>query len=447
MEKFPKNVSKDRFPRRPDKILKDHQYAKNTGRFFAEQLFLQEYKEMAEQHTPYRKQYSPKVNEIEDDTTYSPYEKKLVLEYAKKKKDASRLQAVLLNKLHTDPSFLDAPNTSLADTDSERVLKDFSNFANVLDILYRCKELHLAIEEASSKYPDPSDLYEYVFGRFPEGKIEVIKGPVTIFFKCSNIKDYAWIDQGAVFKHSSYNLTDKDIENAMQSGGCAIAASRIPVLSGALIAENASKNTFRSASIQRHEEEHVIRAIIKNQWYPERYTTEFDGNPELSRKIEDARESTILEEDNNVFFYLDGVPLDLAREHINLVAKQLNIVTCVSGADEILAFFKDGENNLWTTFCSLTNPKSHGGLYDYFQNDMDKLKSTISSSPEVHEIIEEVLLKNKEKYHDLIWYALHSLLELYGTGKYSRDETIAFFDKEPLARWPKVSQRLLQSGI
>ena len=52
---------------------------------------------------------------------------------------------------------------------------------------------HLAVEKYREMYPDDNDLFEACFGRKPKGKLEVVKGPMTLCFRCFSENDYAFV--------------------------------------------------------------------------------------------------------------------------------------------------------------------------------------------------------------------------------------------------------------
>jgi len=445
MEEFPiKLTGKERFSRRTDRVLKDWDYARDTGRLLSSSLHSKEYRDGQNSHKKNQKQYIPKTSPAENGEI-SPEYKRLLDEYAKNKKDNARLQAILLEKMRTDPDFWKDPEAILNDQDFNLLDKTRDDISAVLK---KCKSIYTKIEEVYSKFPNPADLYEYVFQHRPEGKVETIKGPISIYFKCFHINDYAWIYRGSSLDQANTRLTTKEIEEAKESSGCALSESSREEFREISIAERVDDKypVWDSVSTQKHEEEHVLRAIINKTWSPEKYTKGMWITSEvvaLSLEIKELVGITPASSPKA----LDDTSLDLIKKYLVRISKNCSFRNYVYGADEILAYFKDGECTALDTFYNLTESGLEGGLYDYFQDDIDSLKSVLSSDPKVHILIEEVLSRSREKYHDLLWYACQALLELYGTGKFSRDEIIAIFDKEPIARWPIVSQRIIQSGV
>ncbi|MBI5530920.1 MAG: hypothetical protein HY918_05515 [Candidatus Doudnabacteria bacterium] len=84
----------------------------------------------------------------------------------------------------------------------------------------------------------PEELFEKCFGKKPEGKVQLILGPMTICFRCFNEQDY-------IFAYTNYKHEDtsiNDVEKAKKSQGAAFPTCKVSDLSNCVIIEKASNN-------------------------------------------------------------------------------------------------------------------------------------------------------------------------------------------------------------
>lgn len=110
------------------------------------------------------------------------------------------------------------------------------------------------IEKYRALYPDDVDLYIAVFGETPSGKIQVIRGPLTLHFICADKQDFAIARYSA---NAGARLNDDDVEKASLAAGWALIRSRIPELYGTLTIELAPKkgwveNTQNEKQLKTH---------------------------------------------------------------------------------------------------------------------------------------------------------------------------------------------------
>jgi len=98
---------------------------------------------------------------------------------------------------------------------------------------------HVAVEKYRAMYPDNNDLFEACFGQKPKGKVEVVKGPMTLYFKCFNQEDYAFIYN---FGEDIKEISKDDIDKANRTGGVALSRVKIDELAGTVNAENISQH-------------------------------------------------------------------------------------------------------------------------------------------------------------------------------------------------------------
>jgi len=425
--------------RKRHEVYNNWLYTKNTARMMSQDLHHHEYVDINQQiNNPKAKPILQPIQKTETPSEEKYLEK--VTDYSKIKIATSKLQAHLLDKMRSNPIFWDNPFNILNNNTLFIYISDAIDKKGLFNIIQKCAKMHDAVESAYNNYPEPAALYEHVFRRTPVGKIEIIKGPISLYFRCFDLHDYAWIHNQAFF-NQNVNLTEDNLRDANKSGGCAIATAVPEDLKGVVIAENSTYINNDWESIRKHEEEHVIRRIIKNEWHPER-----------SRKVQTHIGNNVREQifnlrkimPNNGFDsgYLDNIPEELSKQYLDFLFQQQRDTIYARGADEILAFFKDGAHTASETYFQLTMPNSDGGLYDYLESEYQDIL-TISENIEVKNLVTNVRDKEKEKYHIVLKIALEALRDLYGSGRFTRDEVIAFFDKEPLIKWTKVSKRLL----
>ncbi len=150
-----------------------------------------------------------------------------------------------------------------------------------------------AITAAKEHAPTPEALYRFCFGREPLGKVTVLEGPITLYFRCENLEDYALIFSQN-FSDGEVSVSDEDRARATKTGGVSISATRAhapnlerdpdlarpdgtpdPVkaekrrqlllrLKGAVIAENNTvpRKLLDRWRIYRHEEQHALKKIV-----------------------------------------------------------------------------------------------------------------------------------------------------------------------------------------
>lgn len=414
-------------------------YARNTARMMTQNLHHHEYVELdAQLKNPKAKDLAQIVDTPETPHTDEYLER--LSRYSELKIATSKLQAGILDKMRNDKDFWNEPLHTIKSDPLFLEISDFMDEEQLTKTILRFATMHDEIETVYEHFPDHSHLYEHVFARAPHGKIEVVKGPVSLYFRCFDLRDYAWIHSQSFF-HKSKELTDEDLVAAERSGGCAIATAVPKNLEGSIIAENASSKNDDWEDIMRHEEEHAIRRVIKKEWYPEKKVLKLTPHQiEYLEKIAEIRQS--LPNNGSDDIYLDGIPDNLALQHLNTVFREANFRIYARGADEILAYFKDGMHTASETYLYLTTPERVGGIYDYFEDEYWTIES-ISDDPNFKKLVRQSCDKAKDKYHTVLKGALEALRDLYGSGKFSRDEVIAMFDKEELVDWPKITKRIL----
>jgi len=266
---------------------------------------------------------------------------------------------------------------------------------------------HKHIKEAREQFPDENLLFEAVFGQLPRGKIEIMEGPITLYFRCHNLKDYALISKQTFLKNRGPSFSER--KSAKAEGGVSISTSLVPDLQGTIIAERArSKFNDNQKKIYTHEEQHAIKRLFNER--PVREMTSYKTGGSLVEWLRGGRE---------------------------LLAE-------LSVKDEILAYMKEGRWDANDVFNILTKSGKKGGLYDYLTKEKSEIMAIHSkgkSRDEKKELIKTVKQIFETEYYKLIKDGIRSFQDLTDNG-YTKEQTIALLNVEPLSKWSKVVKRL-----
>ncbi len=409
------------------KIEENLQRAKDTGRLL-EQAYWEAVKEDSVQH-----HIEPKREAIESpirsDEIFDPEEelskikempkekrREKLREFKEKlayqKEGLARTQEELIKTIRENPDItwpelygkaLDLLVKYGADTEGNQIKID--------EILRGYYKKHWFIKKARERFPDDNNLFEAIFGRPPQGRIEVIEGPVTLYFRCHDIRDYALISQQTFLDYRDPTMTE--IRATKREGGVSISTSLIPNLRGTIIAERArGEFTDNQKAIYIHEEQHAIKRLfderpIKTMW---KTTWPYEMDTSLTKQFRIIREQ-------------------MAELRVK---------------DEILAYMKEGRRDPEEIFKILTMSGQDGGLYDYLEDEKRELIALHSrnKSPDEQKMITETVKQVFEtEYHKLIKDGIDAFQDLIDNG-YTTAQTIALLNAEPLARWPKIVRRL-----
>ncbi|OGZ42772.1 MAG: hypothetical protein A3J55_03875 [Candidatus Ryanbacteria bacterium RIFCSPHIGHO2_02_FULL_45_17b] len=364
---------------------------------------------------------------------------------------AAGLQLALEHEIRQRPNISeDVIKKMIADFTSEHRLND-QQITLVEYALAEYRKKHTAVASAIEQYPEPSDLFTYVFGKEPLGRVEVIPGPMTLFFSCEDLRDYALI-----YSQSFVNgmlPREEEIAEADSSGGVSIPLARQYELRGTLIA---SKGLFSSnrkdgklrniedikyssaKSILIHEEQHAIHKIFR-QYNKEGYAPleyyDFHTPPENEM---------------------------VARENLTHYLRTRRIIAEVRAKDELLAFLKTG-NPYSDTLATLLKPQSEGGLYDYLRSTQLELESKAEGGQwdfEYQKILPEIESKVfSEEYIRLLKKGIEAFKTVSEEIRSSREiaaqkgskekyklspaeETVAYLEHHALRYWPRVAMRM-----
>lgn len=309
---------------------------------------------------------------------------------------------------------------------------------------YRKK--HLAVEQYRKFYSEDADLFRACFGTKPEGKVEIIKGPMTLYFKCYNEEDYAFIYEFQKHNGNRNKFLFNDYLSG-ESGGIAIPTCLIDNLKGTIIAENVGFST-NSDKTRTHENQHQFDKLFMPA--------------EIRYKKLEMIEQILSNENSST----EELLRKLIRSYVKFERKNMGIDT--QARDEIIAYYKDGSN-----INDILYVLAYNELYNY--KDMEPFKKQIFSIPsrvkekltediteiisvvkdgeEVRRISEKDLdvhefeimthikpIFEEEYQNDLRkWLGSINILQKKG---YSRDEIISLLYSEPVYAWFKLARRM-----
>jgi len=287
-------------------------------------------------------------------------------------------------------------------------------------------EKHQTIKKVLEKYPDNRKLFNACFGKYPKGKIKIIESPITIYFRCYNIKDYTWILEKKFFKSADeQKLKKSEIKSAKKIGGHVVRNCLIASLNDLITVENTAeilkKISPKTKSTFKHEEQHIIKNLFEEQLLITPGAKEFIYNPSLE----------------NLTNYLRF----LRRNWFESKAKS-----------EILAYYKKEDRTFKDIKGALLKSKKKGGLYYYYDNDKEDIEKKIEKklTPEIFKKNKQRIEKNFkqvfiDEHKQEIIKAINAIKTLKKIKK-SKSEIIYLLITEPLSRWSKLAKRIKEDA-
>jgi len=352
--------------------------------------------------------------------------KKYKEELIKQKEGISEIQIDLEKQIRKNPELIpeELMKTVFAKAPQYRLSENQLNLFK--ETLNKYTEKHQAIRRARKEYPDDKELFKACFGKYPEGKIKIIETPIMLFFRCYNLKDYAWI-RGEKFldPENKQDLTEEEIKSTNKSAGICIYQCLIPELKNAVTAQNVSSNKklalFSAAKETKrtleHEEQHAIQDLF------------WEKSPKIT--------------EDTIKFVLEQSPKYLGR-----YLRRYRRMYEERAKNEILAFYKEGDFSLVEITARLTLSDAKGSYYDFNKHNEQLIKESLKDW-----LTPEVLEKNKEEiekifkqvfideYKDSILHATVAIEALEDLGK-SKKEIISLLITEPLSSWWKLAKRI-----
>jgi len=399
----------------------------------------------------------------EQKKAYQEYLKKLIYQ----KQGLARMQEELIMHIRINPDIdkdklleiFDQWGEKYGFTSSQREITEF--------ILNKYEEKHQAIKKIREIFPDNNLLVKHLFGVPAFGKIEVIEGPMHLYFKCHKFSDflriYYFVSRNKIILSDDSEIDEKTREEAHHvTAFCCSPRSGLNFdldldlkfkLAYSLIVENSSEiRANDSKRIYKHEEQHAINYLFsilplemqnKMKYFPE---DRLIKQQEMLNSLKDKKDTGFLE-------FLESYFRDKRRDWEEQIK------------DEIIANMTDIKatpNMIWKKLVE-------SSVYDYFKfiNYMDQSGNLITLK---QKLIEECLQigkdagiinqQNYSKYQQLIEKVSHKILDLEWKelihdgleafqslldNGYSREQAIALLVQEPLYQWKIKSKRLVEN--
>ena len=257
-----------------------------------------------------------------------------------------------------------------------------------------------SLNKLCREYPSDKDLFEFLFDKYPEGEIEIVKDPISLYIKCFDKKDYQTIFFDGEDDETSNR--EKLLDNSL---GVSV---DVDENIGKVNAENTEivqkepEPLVLSKSIRKHEEQHAINKLF-SEAFP---FLQIEGDTLLSR---------------------------VRNERISLDE---------STKDEILAYYKEGEPaiNIKNTFFSPSKESMLSFTSEKMKNAIKSLKKEGYFGEDVNRCAQKTF---NEEYPALVDSCFEALQSAENSG-YTHDEIIALLTYEPLSRWNKVIRRFIE---
>ncbi len=342
----------------------------------------------------------------------------------------ARVQDILIDEIRSKPEgkmeeFYDLA----AEMGAEFGMNDKQR-RDIWEALSKYERQHKAVLKIRKEFPKDKDLFSQLFGSQPKGEIEVMTGPVSLYFKCHDFEDYMAVCFHEKRKGSGKkrDFTEDEKTEAWGSGAINIYSTVYPNIGWAIMAENTAKiklpGTLDKDSHQKfaHEEQHIIKSFFDKEelFDPDSPSIQFSVRKSfLAAETEEEKEKIL----GDFFLMFRHNAEDLAK-------------------DEILAYYKDGRFDRIEGL--LLAPEEEGGIYDFLEEPKKANYLWLKSSDKVRELTKRV--KGRvliDEYHEIIINGINSIQKMEQAG-YEKEEIIALLTHEPLTKWGKVVKRIIE---
>ncbi|MCX6736462.1 MAG: hypothetical protein NTZ13_05265 [Candidatus Parcubacteria bacterium] len=301
----------------------------------------------------------------------------------------------------------------------------------IAKILDRYSLLYKGIENIRQKFPNTNDLYKELFFEAPKGKVELVTGPVSLYFKCYDFKDYLTVFYSNQRRHhgKKRDFTEEEKAEAMGCKAINIFSVSHPEIGRVVMAENNSgigrnPKEEESAVIFIHEEQHAINSLFDKDL--------LDPNDPIN--VRNVRQS-----------FLDAETMEEKEKILINFFRQFRKNAEAFAKDEMIAHYKDGHEDM--ALVELNMPKEEGGIYDFLEEPRKAEYLWLKSSDDIRALTKEVVEKTLvQEYKETLTIGVGAVRKMEDAG-YEKEEIIALLTHEPLARWGKVVKRVLESDV
>ena len=352
------------------------------------------------------------------------FKKRLALQ----KESLAKMQETMIARIKESPDMPIEELKAIAQDFSQKNDINTEQLNRTNEVLDRYVARHKLIKETREKYPDDRELFKALYGKYPDGKINVVVNPLTISIRCYNLHDYAFIRYEG-WQNNNFHPTEEQLSRVMPSGGGTDIPCLIPELESLIIVENPQAVDGKEElleTIHSHEEQHIMNRLFGKEKSIEKiYTT----SEEMREKLSKTKT-----EDKAMNLFTKGFRFERRKKERET-------------KEELLAYFKSGDN-LESVARMLKGNNS--GQYNYFEKYLkpDFVNHLVVNlyGEKYRTPIEKGLKQVFEtEYHQLIDRAINAFKYLLRDGKYSREQAIAILMQEPLNRWAKVTERILKA--
>lgn len=253
----------------------------------------------------------------------------------------------ILDQIHQDPNQSALALFEIANQGSQTYHFDIQQLNAIAEGLLEYEKKHQAVEKAAAEYPSPTEFFTANFGFSPQGKVEVIKGPMTINFRCYALDDYQ-----ATYAGSREQLTDDNKARSSSSGGFASPYSRIPGLAGTIIVENISAN--------------------KDNWVQKHVTQEIDLKSDISFGTANTKEAAIqFPSGLTAALSFEDLPTQASRPYEFFQRVKVNTNDSSPTFDVVEVIVSDGQGfqYKYRDFMTYTNPENQSDRIQYSLED------------------------------------------------------------------------------
>ena len=300
------------------------------------------------------------------------------------------------------------------------------------EALQKYEKQHKAIEKIRKEHKKDEDLFKELFWKQPKGKIEVVEGPVSLYFKCYDFEDYlAVYYQERMRGSGKKEFTDEEKKEAYASGAINVNSFSHPELDFAITAENTQKLLSEPNLDQEeyagqkftHEEQHIFYGFFNKE-----------------EAIDPNNESTLFTVRRN---YVNAKTENEKEKVLEIFFQSFLRFGEERAKDEILAYYKDGR--LERVCDELMMSEADGGIYDFLAKPKKPDYLWPVTNEEDSEFIKTI--SNKllvVEYGKSINDGIEAIQKMEENG-YTKDEIIALLTYEPLAKWKKSVSRIVEN--
>lgn len=350
---------------------------------------------------------------------------------AVQKEDLADLRAGLITAVQENPALSLEEMRNYADSYAERSGFSKAQKQEAYRVIEEYGKKNRAVLKLKTRFEgndDACEVFTMLFKERPEGRIEIFYGPMTIFLRCHNLRDYAWIFSGLYAeprRKTKNNLTDEIIAQAQHSGGLRAIDSNWGDLSGCVLVEKATPDDSpeHMQNIFAHEKEHAIEHL---------FPLEKEQAQLSKRELKSAPTAEAKKQ------LLEKFLLALRKDSDHRVK------------DEIFAYFTGGRT-ADDIKQLLTMKEREGGLYDYFSQARENLTPSLVNEFGIEhkalfeETVNELfdLTKNTGAYYNYICERISAFQKLLNAG-YNVEQAKGLLEYEPVWKWEKAVKRQLE---